>query len=485
MFSPFSSDSPKQISKILIIYCGGTIGMEINLTNGCYEPSKGFLVNYLSENSIFNKSSMSSPLNCPILPSINGPVLKMSPSKWGMTIYYQIKEYDPLKDSSNMDMDDWIGIALDIEKNYHHYDSFIILHGTDTISYTASALSFLFQNLGKSIIITGSQIPFCEVRNDAYSNLIGSIMIASRYVIPEVCVLFNNKLFRGNRVIKHNSENFHAFDSPNMSPLATLGVDITVNWDLINYPNAMECMKVWKRMSPDVSSLRIFPGMTTSSLKATFSPNIKGVVLETFGSGNFPNIKKDLLAVINEAVLSGVIVLNVTQCIEGMVDVSYSTGHSLQEIGVISGSDMTTECAIVKLQYVLSLPDVSLEEMKAQLQRSLRGELRSKKIHYPNPSFDKLLKKVDDKSFDSLSFMHVNLLHASICKGSLAEVENLMMENINVDVRDWSGNTPLYNAISFSHINIVEYLLSSGANIHIRNFHGKSIVLSLLPRFNF
>lgn len=476
MHSPFLNDSSKQISNILIIYCGGTIGMETNSFNGCYEPSKEFLVNYLSSNSIFNGSSTNSPINCSILPSNNGPILKMSPSKWGKTIHYQIMEYDPLKDSSNMDMDDWIRIALDIEKNYHHYDSFIILHGTDTISYTASALSFLFQNLGKSIIITGSQIPISEVRNDAFSNLIGSLMIASHYVIPEVCVLFNNKLFRGNRIIKHNSENFNAFDSPNMSPLALLGVGIKVNWDLINYPNTLESMKVWNKMSPDVSSLRIFPGMTSSSLRATFSPHIKGVVLETFGSGNFPSVKVDLLQVIEEAIMMGVIVVNVTQCIEGMVDVSYSTGHSLHKIGVISGSDMTTECAIVKLQYVLSLPDLSLEERKIQLKSSLRGELKSNAIKQNNSSFDRLLEKIEDKSFDSLSFFHTNLLHTAVCKGSLIEFENLMMDNVHIDVKDCSGNTPLYNAIAFSHVNIVQYLLSFGANVHIRNFQGKPLV---------
>lgn len=223
------------ISKILVIYCGGTIGMKRDPSNGYY-PVRGFLKAHLSAREGFNDKEYQEQLaslsvNDPqydtssMRPEL-GEILILPPSIYDKRIAYQILEYDPLKDSCNMSMDDWIKIACDIEKFYKYYDAFVVLHGTDTMAYTVSALSFLIENLGKTVIFTGSQIPFCEVRNDAKDNFLGALTIAGHFVIPEVCLFFNNQLFRGNRVSKVNAVRFNAFSSPNLKPLAIVGVDI-------------------------------------------------------------------------------------------------------------------------------------------------------------------------------------------------------------------------------------------------------------------
>ncbi len=192
-----------------------------------YSPRSNFLLEFLSQNPTFHDPTTIIPVHDRNqLPSNISSTLAMPPSIFGKRVHYAILEYAPLLDSSNMTIDDWIHIAGDIEKNYHHYDAFVILHGTDTMPYTASALSFMLENLGKTVILTGSQIPLSELRNDAVANLVGALTIAGHYVIPEVCLYFNNKLYRGNRCIKSSLSAFEAFESPNMKPLATVGINI-------------------------------------------------------------------------------------------------------------------------------------------------------------------------------------------------------------------------------------------------------------------
>lgn len=224
------------LSKVLVIYCGGTIGMKNDPLNGYY-PVPGYLVDYLSRNDSFHDSFFTEQLSelsnyepkydlSSMSKSLLGPILVMPPSIYGKRIAYQVLEYDPLKDSCNMSISDWIKIASDIESHYHSYDAFIILHGTDTMAYTVSALSFLLENLGKTVVFTGSQIPFSEIRNDAKDNFLGALTIAGHYCIPEVTLYFANKLYRGNRASKINAVDFNAFDSPNLKPLAKVGVNI-------------------------------------------------------------------------------------------------------------------------------------------------------------------------------------------------------------------------------------------------------------------
>ncbi|KAJ2764275.1 hypothetical protein IWQ57_005225, partial [Coemansia nantahalensis] len=301
-------------------------------------------------------------------------------SLYGRRVQYCFLEYDPLLDSCNMDMTDWVRIVTDIERFYYSFDAFVILHGTDTMSYTASALSFMLQNLGKSVIVTGSQVPIAEVRNDGIENFLGALTIAGHFVIPEVALYFNNKLFRGNRCVKIDAMDFDAFSSPSLAPLVKVGVDFEVNWPEVLRPNAIEPFCAHKIMNANVAVLRLFPGVTASAVRALLAPPIAGVVLETFGAGNAPDSKPAILGALAEASARGVVIVNVTQCQRGNVSDLYATARGLTKAKVVPGRDMTSECALTKLSYLLgrALPP---EQCRELLGRSLRGELTVVQSH--------------------------------------------------------------------------------------------------------
>ncbi|KAG7277896.1 hypothetical protein CRUP_036296 [Coryphaenoides rupestris] len=263
--------------------------------------------------------------------------LVLPPSKDYKRIVYTILEYSPLLDSCNMTTDDWGKVGKDIEKNYVEYDGFVILHGTDTMAYTASALSFMCEHLGKPIILTGSQVPIYEMRNDGRDNLLGALLIAGQFVIPEVCLYFRNKLYRGNRVTKIDAGSFNAFASPNLPPLATMEVDIKINWDTVWRANTTTKFHVSTELNHNVGLLRLFPGITAATVRAFLQPPMEGVVLETYGSGNAPDNRADLLAELKQATDRGVIIINCTQCLRGTVSTCYATGKVLTEAGLIRG----------------------------------------------------------------------------------------------------------------------------------------------------
>jgi 60kDa lysophospholipase len=315
-------------------------------------------------------------------------------------IVYSITEYEPLLDSSNMSINDWVQIAEDIQQSYEFFDGFIVLHGTDTLSYTASALSFMLENLGKTVIITGSQIPIFETRSDGKDNFMSALILAGNYVIPgkrpqffdsphshihffflfiEVCVFFNSKLFRGNRTIKVSSEHLDAFNTPNVPWLAKIGINVEIDYRLIFRPCGVEKFKVHPHLDEFVGLLRIFPSISTATIIAFLQPPMNGVVLQTFGSGNMPSNREDLKDALKAAAVRGVILVNCTQCTTGSVSEIYETG-CLKDCGVIPGYDMTPEAALTKLSYVLSKDDWSLETKKMMMQSSLRGELTSGRI---------------------------------------------------------------------------------------------------------
>lgn len=279
-------------------------------------------------------------------------------------ILYQISEYEPLLDSSNMSISDWVRIATDIRQSYEFFDGFVILHGTDTLSYTASALSFMFENLGKTIIITGSQIPIFETRTDGKDNFTSALILAGNYVLPEVCIFFNSRLFRGNRTIKVSSESLDAFNSPNAAPLAKMGINVEVDYRVIFRPCTVDKFTVHLQMDENVGLLRLFPSISVATVNAFLRAPMRGVVLQTYGAGNFPTNRADLIAALREANERQVLIVNCTQCNEGAVCDLYETGRQLQEIGIIPGYDMTPEAALAKLSYVLSKQEWDWETKK-------------------------------------------------------------------------------------------------------------------------
>jgi L-asparaginase len=274
----------------------------------------------------------------------------------------------------------WAQLARTIQKNYTKYDGFVILHGTDTMAYTASALSYMLENLDKAVIMTGSQLPIGVLRTDGKENLITAVQLAAakkegHSVVPEVCIYFDSQLFRGNRTTKKDSAQFSAFASYNYPPLAKAGVDIVFNHEKINYPKNKGVLKINTSVDDRVIVLKIFPGMNRTYFEAILQlPDIRGVVLESYGSGNMPTTPW-LLNAIKRASRRGVILVNVSQCPGGKVTMGhYETSTELQKAGVISGSDSTVEAAVTKLMFLLG-QNLSVEETRYYLQNNLKGEI--------------------------------------------------------------------------------------------------------------
>lgn len=329
---------------VYVIATGGTIGM-VKTSEG-YVPQTGHLANAMAK--------------IPELQNADMPA-------------YTIYEYSQPIDSANMTPQHWMNIAEEIKKNYDKYSGFVILHGTDTMSYTASALSFMLENLSKPVILTGSQLPLFETRSDARENLINAIMLAGNYKIPEVCVYFNNKLFRGNRSKKIDASSFAAFASPNFPTLGKIGTEIRIRKDLLR-EKATQRLKVQAMQPVIIGTLRVFPGIAPKLLDYILQPPLQALVLETYGTGNAPE-DKDFLSSIRQATERGIIIVNCSQCDYAKVRMSdYASGTSLLNAGVVSGADMTVEAAVTKLFYLFS-QNLSGIEIKNRMMQNLRGEL--------------------------------------------------------------------------------------------------------------
>lgn len=358
--------SPDEPAKVLVIYTGGTIGMTRNERNALVPIANEF------ERQVRRYPGMHDP---DYAGQFNDPTILALPFVEGerRRIVYTIREYSPLLDSSNMGVHEWLKIAEDIEESYEEFDSFVILHGTDTLCFTASALSFMLENLGKPVIVTGAQIPIFETRTDGKDNFIAALILAGRNSIPEVCVVFNNQLFRGNRTVKESNNTLNPFRSPNAPPLARLGVDIVVDEGLILRHEGESTLKVFRELNTNVDLIYMHPFISTETVVNILRFK-EGAVLLTYGAGNIPTNRPDLMAALQEAAQDKLIV-NCTQCYEGHVSEIYEAGQELEQSGVVSGMDMTLEAALVKLSYVLGKGEWSYDEKKRKMKSSLRGEL--------------------------------------------------------------------------------------------------------------
>lgn len=286
----------------------------------------------------------------------------------------ELTEFDPLLDSANMAPTDWVRIAEAIAARYDDFDAFVILHGTDTMAYTASALSFLLGNLGKTVVLTGSQIPLAETRNDARHNLVTSLLIAGGETIPEVTVFFEQKLMRGNRARKLHASRLDAFDSPNYPLLGRSGVSIEIDRERIR-PAPTAPFELRHIGNPFVGQIRLFPGISAAIVRNFLQPPLQGVVVETYGVGNAPARDSALIAAFAEAVDRGVVIVAATQCESGRVDLTdYATGAELARAGVVGAADMTPEAALTKLFFLLSL-GLPGEKVRERMGEDLAGEL--------------------------------------------------------------------------------------------------------------
>ncbi|KAI8336549.1 asparaginase-domain-containing protein [Chlamydoabsidia padenii] len=558
------------ISRVLIIYTGGTIGMKHTPEHG-YIPFPNYLAKSLSKVQRFhdprnphghstmsrspstdsldslhsdqpNQSSTSPnspPNHSPPFGQITNTVRSISrhrtdsssptpssnkeelviqqlPSLITPISLYSILEYDPLLDSCNMTMEDWVRIAKDIEVNYEYFDAFIVLHGTDTMAYTASALSFMLEELGKTVIITGSQVPLTEVRNDAVENLLGALTIAGHFVIPEVSLYFGKKLYRGNRTSKISAVDFEAFDSPNIPSLVDVGIDIDVRWPLVLRPTEITKFSASTELNPNVATLRLFPGINETTVRMMLAAPTQGVVLETYGAGNAP-ARADLLNALKEASDRGVVIVNCTQCRKGLVTDVYATGKQLAKIGVVAGADMTPECALTKLSYLLGRIPNDPATVRQLMTKNIRGELTVRNLQTKfSASSNRTHALVEiimswmaqgkwaakhqhgDNTDDNNNRNHAYSLppdltlsnqDQQLAERSLGPVllcsaagtndmegMNLlyqsMGDHLNMNCVDYDGRVPLHVACREGHIQIVEFLLKHGAAVHVRDRSG-------------
>ncbi len=341
----------KRKGKVLLIYTGGTIGMGVNPATGALEPLD---FNHLKEH-----------------------LTEFKYIKTDIDIY----QFNPPIDSSDMSTDSWIKLVTIIGEQYDQYDGFVILHGTDTMAYTASALSFMLENLTKPVILTGSQLPLGQLRTDGKENILTSIELASAYqdaerpMVPEVCIYFNGHLLRGNRATKKNADGFNAFDSFNYPHLCDAGVDFTFHTHHILTPDYSKPLVVHKELDRNIIIFSLFPGIDESIVKHVLeAPELRGIIMRSFGSGNAPHFPW-IINALHEASERGVVVVNISQCISGKVEMArYDTGIQLLNAGIISGRDSTVEAAATKMMYLQGRYD-DADKIRYLMTRSIVGEL--------------------------------------------------------------------------------------------------------------
>lgn len=447
--------------KVLIVYTGGTFGM-MKTPEG-YAPKKNWLLSRIQSGKLFFDEEYTK----------NNHISKTSctpETLQGHRLRYHLIEYDQIIDSSELNSRHYTMIAETIEENYDKYDSFIIIYGTDTMAYMASQLSFMFENLNKTVVITGSQIPISEWRNDAESNLVGAFTVAE-HMIPEVVVFFNGRLYRGNRICKESSTNLKAFGSPNFPELAKFDVFLNYRRDLIRRPpKEGDKFQVFKLLERRIALIYMHPLITSSIFLSAFK-RAKAIVLQTYGMGNFPLSRVDLLEVLEDAILKyQKTVVIVSQCRTGFVRSSYASCTELKKLGAVLAEDMTIEAVIAKLSYILGKgfkgPDI-----KKQMMTDLRGEITIEKIlsgeEEESAKISRFLASLGGSS-DKSSPQDLNtiskliqplVIQTAALEGNISRIQNLLDQGVDINATCKNGDTALHIAVRNNDHNLVEFLL--------------------------
>eukprot|EP00931_Biecheleriopsis_adriatica_P117169 TRINITY_DN92708_c0_g1_i1.p1 TRINITY_DN92708_c0_g1~~TRINITY_DN92708_c0_g1_i1.p1 ORF type:complete len:630 (+),score=76.77 TRINITY_DN92708_c0_g1_i1:25-1914(+) len=489
------------LRRVLIIYTGGTIGMKP--TPRGYAPEPGFLTSVVKASSNLTDTGPDAtelvPEHLQAACAAEGREVFVTPvSEFEQRCIFSILEYEPLLDSSNMQISEWRRIANDVRKYYDDWDAFVILHGTDTMAYTASILSFMFQNLSKTVVLTGSQIPLCRPRNDGLDNLLGAMDFAAHFEIPEVVLYFANALYRGCRTSKVSSSQLEGFGSPNLEPLATVGIGFTVRWPLVRSPCAGK-FEVQDCFCSDVTILRIYPGKFTT-LRSFLTP-LKGVVMQTFGAGNAPDNDPDFLSALKEATERGCVIVNITQCIKGEVKAHYAAGTALLEAGVTPGGDMTPEAALTKLGWLLG-SGRSPSEIRKLMVTNLRGEVTESPSHMrfslQDAGFARAVANVlasmnKDRvqelcTSNSVSLVSSALLPTLMCaaaaRGDLPELQAMLRDGVSADQTDYDRRTPLHLACCEGQAEAARFLLEQRADINAVDRFGRTPLNSAIASQN-
>ncbi|XP_064148015.1 60 kDa lysophospholipase [Loxodonta africana] len=462
--------------RLLAIYTGGTIGMRSE--RGVLVPGQG-LAAVLRRLPMFHDEDYACACQLP------KDTLVLPPASPDQRVIYTVLEWQPLLDSSDMTIAEWAQIAQTIERHYEQYHGFVVIHGTDTMAFAASTLSFVLENLQKPVILTGAQVPIHALWNDGRENLLGALLMAGQYLIPEVCLFFQNQLLRGNRATKVDSRRFAAFCSPNLPPLATVGTDIIINRELVQKIRRKEPLVVHSHVERDVGVLRLYPGIPASLVRAFLQPPLKGVVLETFGSGNAPT-KPELLLELRAAAGRGLLIVNCTHCLQGAVTSDYASGAALADAGLVSGFDMTSEAALAKLAYVLGRPGLSLDDRKQLLAQDLRGEMTAPATERrPSLQGSPLGRRVTQflslSNSQELDAVRDALLPSLACAaahaGDLEALQALVEMGSDLGTADFNGQTPLHVAARVGHAGAVSMLLRRGVHVNACDGDGLSPLL--------
>jgi len=456
--------------RVLMIYTGGTIGM-INTEKG-YTIKKGFLNQSIKANKYLCDTGYT---------YFNGKDdFMITPlSIYKRRIWFKLHEFDHIRDSSTFDTEDWVNIASMIEKEYDNYDAFIILHGTDTMAFTASALSFMLENLKKTVVLTGSQVPLSEMRNDAFDNILGAITIAGHFTIPEVMIFFKDKLYRGNRSTKSDTFGLDAFTSPNLAPLGTFGFYFKLDWSLIRKSTSYQKLHVQKNLNKKIGVLKMFPMIPVEIIQSVLSSSIEACIIEAYGAGNLPIDRPEIAAALRKACENGKIVVITSQCGKGTVNTIYAIGKQVKELGIVSGLDMTLECTVAKLSYLLG-KGITREEIIDCMQTDMRGELTPlvpPSFHEHQGTFisaiaDALTVGSDNEALKNAVFPTIMCYAADF--GYINILQELKNNGANLEVGDYEGRTPLHIAARKGHIEVINHLIQEGVSIDAIDKNGKS-----------